>query len=196
MKANYAKRFSAYIMDFLIFSFVVLMLEVILPVSSRKVELSEQLLNLEEKYLYEEITIQEYINEYKGIHLEYDKENISLNIINLVFILGYFIIIPVINGGQTIGKKIMRIKIQKKEGNLNIRDMVLRNFITTSLLQLMISSTLVYLVDNNIYFIVSIIVGLLQILLVIITAFMIIYRRDKSGIQDLITKTFVVEVEK
>ena len=60
-------------------------------------------------------------------------------------------------------------KIKKIDGNLTIRYMVIRNFITTSLLQLMISSTLVYIVNNDIYYNLSIFVSLLQILLVIIT---------------------------
>ena len=120
--------------------------------------------------------------------------NLINQICNLVFILGYFIIIPVVNNGQTLGKKILKIKIEKIDGNLTIRDMVIRNFITTSLLQLMISSTLVYIVNNDIYYNLSIFVSLLQILLVIITSFMIIYRKDEKGVQDLITGTQVIEV--
>lgn len=196
MNASFKKRLCAFIIDFIIFSIVSTIIVFFLPISSRQLELNDKLIELEEKFLDEEITSNEYINEYKEILPEYEKENIALNIINLVFILGYFIIIPVINDGQTVGKKVMKIKIQKEYGNLNTRDMILRNFITTSLLQLMISSTVLYLVDNNTYFVISLIVSFLQILLVIITTFMIIYRKDKSGVQDLITKTSVVEVEK
>ena len=58
----------------------------------------------------------------------------------------------------------------------------------------MISSTLVYIVNNDIYYNLSIFVSLLQILLVIITSFMIIYRKDEKGVQDLITGTQVIEV--
>ena len=58
----------------------------------------------------------------------------------------------------------------------------------------MISSTLVYNVNNDIYNNLSIFVSLLQILLVIITSFMIIYRKDEKGVQDLITGTQVIEV--
>ena len=195
-KASLKKRLLAYFIDFIIFSFVVTLISIILPVSNKQVELNDRLIEVEEKYIDGDIKLDEYINEYKEIMPEYDKENMALNICNLVFILGYFIVIPVINDGQTIGKKIVKIKIVKEEGILNTRDMIIRNFITTSLLQLMLSSTLVYLVNKDIYFITSIIVSLLQILLVILTTFMIIYRKDKNGVQDLITKTSVVEVEK
>ena len=195
MKANFKKRLSAFIIDFIIFYLVSTMIIFVLPASSKQVELSERLIDIEEKFLDEEIVFEDYIDEYKEIMPEYEKENIALNIVNLVFILGYFVIIPVMNDGQTIGKKLIKIKVKKEDDNLNTRDMILRNFVTTSLLQLMVSSTLVYIVDSNTYFIISLIVSFLQILLVIITTFMIIYRKDKNGVHDLLTKTSVVEVE-
>lgn len=197
MRVRFIRRLLAFLIDFFIFYFVVTILGAFLPLSSTQIELNEQIVELQEKYISEDISAEEFINEYKVLMPKYDKENIFLNIINLVYILGYFIVIPVINNnGQTIGKKVMKIRIQKKDGNLTIRDMILRNFVTTSLLQLMISSTIIYLVSGDIYFIISLIVSFLQILLVIITSFMIIYRKDKNGVQDLITKTSVVEVEK
>lgn len=195
MKASFKKRLSAFIIDFIIFYLVSTMIIFVLPTSSKQVELSERLIDIEEKFLDEEIVFEDYIDEYKEIMPEYEKENIALNIVNLVFILGYFVIIPVMNDGQTIGKKLIKIKVKKEDDNLNTRDMILRNFVTTSLLQLMVSSTLVYIVDSNTYFIISLIVSFLQILLVIITTFMIIYRKDKNGVHDLLTKTSVVEVE-
>ena len=195
MKANFKKRLSAFIIDFIIFYLVSTMIIFVLPASSKQVELSERLIDIEEKFLDEEIVFEDYIDEYKEIMPEYEKENIALNIVNLVFILGYFVIIPVMNDGQTIGKKLIKIKVKKEDDNLNTRDMILRNFVTTSLLQLMVSSTLVYIVDSNTYFIISLIVSFLQILLLIITTFMIIYRKDKNGVHDLLTKTSVVEVE-
>lgn len=196
MKASFKKRLVAYIIDFMLFTLVLTMIEYVIPVSSKKRELSDKIVEIEEKLLDGEITNQEYIKEYQTLLPEYDRENMALNICNLVFILGYFIVIPVISDGQTIGKKIMKIKIIKeKDGNLTIRDMIIRNFITTSLLQLMISSTFVYMVSSNLYFIVSLIISLLQIILVITTSFMIIYRKDKNGVQDLLTRTSVVEVK-
>lgn len=196
MKANFTKRLGAYIIDFLIFSLVISVIMSFLPVSDKLKELNNNLNEIQNNLLDDKITSTEYINEYKNILPEYDKENIALNICNLVFILGYFVIIPVINNGQTIGKKVMNIKIEKIDGNLDIKDMIIRNFITTSLLQLMLSSAFIYIFNNNTYFIASIIISLLQLLLVIITTFMIIYRKDKCGIQDLITKTVVNEVER
>lgn len=194
METNFSKRFLAYLIDFLIFMIVTTMIVGLIPSSNKQQELNEQLLKIENSYIENEITIEEYFKEYSNILPNYDKENILLNICNLIFIIGYFVIIPVINDGQTIGKKILKIKILKKEGNLTIKDMIIRNFVTTSLLSLMLSSTIIYLISGKYYFIFTLIINFLQLLLVIISIFMIIYRKDKSGVHDLITNTSVVEV--
>lgn len=194
MKASFKKRLFAYLIDFALLTTIVTIINCVLPTTTKQVEINKELDSLQQNLLDGEIDNKQYFDGYKKLLPELDKSNMAINVCNLVFILGYFIIIPVVNNGQTLGKKILKIKIEKIDGNLTIRDMVIRNFITTSLLQLMISSTLVYIVNNDIYYNLSIFVSLLQILLVIITSFMIIYRKDEKGVQDLITGTQVIEV--
>ena len=194
MKVIFKKRLFAYLIDFVLLTTIVTIINCVLPTTTKQVEINKELDSLQQNLLDGEIDNKQYFDGYKKLLPELDKSNMAINVCNLVFILGYFIIIPVVNNGQTLGKKISKIKIEKIDGNLTIRDMVIRNFITTSLLQLMISSTLVYIVNNDIYYNLSIFVSLLQILLVIITSFMIIYRKDEKGVQDLITGTQVIEV--
>ena len=194
MKVSFKKRLFAYLIDFVLLTTIVTIINCVLPTTTKQVEINKELDSLQQDLLDGEIDNKQYFDGYKKLLPELDKSNMAINVCNLVFILGYFIIILVVNNGQTLGKKILKIKIEKIDGNLTIRDMVIRNFITTSLLQLMISSTLVYIVNNDIYYNLSIFVSLLQILLVIITSFMIIYRKDEKGVQDLITGTQVIEV--
>ena len=194
MKVIFKKRLFAYLIDFVLLTTIVTIINYVLPTTTKQVEINKELDSLQQDLLDGEIDNKQYFDGYKKLLPELDKSNMAINVCNLVFILGYFIIIPVVNNGQTLGKKILKIKIEKIDGNLTISDMVIRNFITTSLLQLMISSTLVYIVNNDIYYNLSIFVSLLQILLVIITSFMIIYRKDEKGVQDLITGTQVIEV--
>ena len=194
MKVSFKKRLFAYLIDFVLLTTIVTIINCVLPTTTKQVEINKELDSLQQNLLDGKIDNKQYFDGYKKLLPELDKSNMAINVCNLVFILGYFIILPVVNNGQTLGKKILKIKIEKIDGNLTIRDMVIRNFITTSLLQLMISSTLVYIVNNDIYYNLSIFVSLLQILLVIITSFMIIYRKDEKGVQDLITGTQVIEV--
>lgn len=194
MSVNFSKRMGAYIIDFMIFIMVTSLITGFLPRSSKLIEVSKQMTDLQDSYMEKETQVDEYISKYKELAYTYDKENIASSICNIVFILGYFAIIPVINNGQTLGKKIMKIKVVKNNGKLTIIDMLIRNTINTSLIQVLLPTILVYLVSNNIYFNIISIVSFIQILLVIITIFMILYRKDKKGVQDLITRTQVIEV--
>ena len=193
MKASFFKRMGAFILDYFIVIFIVSLITMGFN-SNKTNDLTDKMSKLLSDYQNGEITIDEYKDETYKINYELQKSNLTTNIVSVTLYIGYFVVFATLNKGQTLGKKILKIKIEKIDGNLTIRDMVIRNFITTSLLQLMISSTLVYIVNNDIYYNLSIFVSLLQILLVIITSFMIIYRKDEKGVQDLITGTQVIEV--
>ena len=101
----------------------------------------------------------------------------------------YFLIIPIITKGYTLGMYISGIKLS---GKLNIKNMFLRNLIATGLLYLIFSVLLVYFTKDTMYFSILGILGIIQILLVIISTFMIIYRSDSKGIQDIISSTKIV----
>ena len=139
MKVSFKKRLFAYLIDFVLLTTIVTIINCVLPTTTKQVEINKELDSLQQDLLDGEIDNKQYFDGYKKLLPELDKSNMAINVCNLVFILGYFIIIPVVNNGQTLGKKILKIKIEKIDGNLTIRDMVIRNFITTSLLQLMIS---------------------------------------------------------
>jgi len=190
---SFFTRFKAYLIDLMIFIFVVGLVSSFIPKSDRLETISKDLSGLQSAYTKSEITLNEYTKKYEELVPLYDKENIATNICNLIFILGYFIIIPLYNEGQTVGKKLLNIKIKKEKGKLTIFDMIIRNFVTTSLLQLMLSTIFIYVLKSNIYPYAVGIVSLVQILLVIITGIMIIYRKDKKGVHDLITGTHLEE---
>lgn len=190
----FSKRLSAYVIDMIIFIFVLNLISMVIPRNDKLISLNEELNNLQNSYVNKEIDDIEYSNKYKELKPIFDKENIIINICNLVFIIGYFVVIPTINNGQTVGKKLMKIKIVKNNGNLNIIDMLLRNVIVMNLIQVIITTCFIYLLTNNLYYDIISFMGFVRISLVIITIFMILYRKDGKGIQDLITNSSVVEV--
>lgn len=195
MQVKFIKRLEAYLIDFIILMIVTTSIGAALPKSDKLKEQNQNIIQLQEKFSNQAINSTEYVKQYSQILPQYDRENIYYNICSLIFVLGYFIVIPVVNNGQTIGKKIMKIRVIKNNGKLTLFDMLIRSMIVTSLLQILIETTIVYLLPNKYYNILSI-VSFLNILLVIITVFMILYRKDKKGVQDLITNTSVIEVEK
>ncbi len=193
MKANFKKRLGAYLLDSIILSIVLGICSSFIPASSNVINLHKQWDMEIDSYLNNEISTKEVINNYSMIAHDIDKEQVGLSIINGFFILIYFVIYPFFNDGQTLGKKVFKIKIKKDNGDLSMNDLIVRNFIVNGLLTLLVSLALIYILPSMSYFITISILNFIQFILVIVSAFMIIYRSDKKGIQDIITHTSVVE---
>ncbi|MBQ9182077.1 MAG: RDD family protein [Bacilli bacterium] len=194
MKASFKKRLGAYIIDSLILTILLSIISIILPTSSNIINLEKEWDTHIDSYLNHEISTKQVITNYANIAHDIDKEQVGLSIVNGFFILIYFVIYPFLNDGQTLGKKLLKIKIQKDDGQLSLNDLIIRNFIVNGLLTLLISLALIYILPSMPYFITISILNFVQFILVIISGFMVIYRSDKKGIQDILTHTTVVEI--
>lgn len=193
MKTKFRKRLLAYLLDMLIVSFIFSSVMAFIPENKNLIVLDSELNQLNEQYLKNEIDSNVYFNRYATITSSLDRELVLSNLFSIVLILGYFVLLPYYWDGQTIGKKIMKIKISKKEGNLNLNDLLLRSLIVNEVAISIISLSFIYILSDFSYFLLTLICSFIQILLVIISIFMIIYRHDGKGVQDLISGTQVVE---
>lgn len=182
------RRFSAFIIDILLISLLLMIVYYFVP-SKDTTEISQNITKLTERLLNSEIG---HMNFLKGFSeniylLDYDRA--IFNAFNTLVVMLYFIITPLITKGYTLGMYISGIKLS---GKLSVKNLLLRNMIATGLLYLLASIILVYTTKDTLYFILLSIFGIIQFLLVIISTFMIIYRKDHEGIQDKISHTRVV----
>ena len=193
MKASFLKRLVAFILDILIFSLIFGIFTMIIPESNNVTVLNGQLSDLSESFLSQELTISAYFHQYAGIMHSLDKELFLSNLLNFVLMIGYFAVLPFYYYGQTLGKKIMKIKIVKDNDELTMNDLLIRNIIINGFLFNLIGFALIFLVNDLTYFIIISILCFIEILLVIISVFMVLYRHDKKGLHDLWCKTSVIE---
>ena len=193
MKASFGKRLAAFIIDSIIVTMVFTLLTNFMPLSKNVETLNKEMSEVSEKYLNEEITSLEYYNQYGILSHSLDKEMFLSSLLNFVLLIGAFVIIPHYNKGQTIGKKLLKIKLVKDEGELGINDLIIRNVITNGFAYTLIGLTIMFLVNDSVYFITISILSFIQFLLVITSVFMVLYRHDKKGLQDIICKTSVIE---
>lgn len=197
MNASFKKRLVAYIIDFL-FVMSILMIVYNLFLKNDVVKGYELKLNLlSESYMKKEITFSKYTELYSEYIYKIDYNSIIKNILNIVLIFIYYIVFPFIFNGQTFGKKIMKIKIvdRKKEGKVSFVSLIIRSLIINALLVTLISIILVLLLKYNFYFIASSIFVILQLLLVIISACMLLYRKDKLSLEDILSNSKVVSIK-
>lgn len=193
MNSKYNKRLFAYLFDFLLLFFVVMLISVLLPKGNIST-LKNELEIIEQSYLFNTIDQQTYLNETSLIMSKMFKENVLSIMINIVFIILYLIVLPFINKGQTIGMKVLNIKIvNNKLETPSLNELVLRNIVTNGLGYLIIVLSIYYIIPKNIFFITISLLAIIQLLLVIISSFMIIYKKNRKGIQDLISNTKVID---
>ena len=96
-----------------------------------------------------------------------------------------------------LGKQIFKLEIQKQdEKELKFFDLIKRSILIHGIFYLFVMIILVYILPSKTYFWIENILGIMQISIVIISGFMVLYRKDKLGLHDIWAKTVVKEREK
>ena len=195
MSASASKRIIAYIIDFIFVSAILMVVSYFIPKNSNVEFLNNDMNNLTEQVLNSEITFQSYAREYSLYLSNIDKENVIYNVISVVVLLIYYVIVPVIFKA-TLGKYIMKLEIKHKDGKkLNLYNTFVRSCITEGMLYSLITIFLVQTVSSETYLINLIILGFIEFILVITSLFMILYKRDKRGLHDILSRSIVVDKE-
>lgn len=189
MRANLKKRALAYTIDIIILGLILLLVNIIVPKDEKDINIKLDSLN--ETYLNKEISFNDYLEEYSIISYEIDKNNIIYTIVNIIFVIIYFIIMPFIFSGQTIGKKIMKIKLVK-EDKLTITSLVIRNLIINGLGYMLLSLILIHILKPYSYFIITTILSIMQLTLIIIILIGLIKNNNNLILHDRLSKTKVV----
>ena len=195
MSASASKRIIAYIIDFIFVSAILMVVSYFIPKNSNVEFLNNDMNNLTEQVLNSEITFEAYAREYSLYLSSVDKENVIYNVTSVVVMLIYYVIVPVIFKA-TLGKYIMKLEIKHKDGKkLNLYNTFVRSCITEGMLYSLITIFLVQIVSSETYLINLIILGFIEFILVITSLFMILYKRDKRGLHDILSRSIVVDKE-
>lgn len=192
MTSGIGRRAGAYIIDYFIISILILIVTIFIPVTVKETEYSKDIISKTTEFAKGEITLSEYYTDYQEIAYNLAKIDFPVSIANVVIILIYFVIIPYFQNGQTFGKKILKIKVIKEKGKLTINDLIVRTVINEKLLTLLVALGAVYLTQAGLYNTIVSSLNIVQGGLIIASIGMIIFRKDKLGLQDMITKTRVV----
>jgi uncharacterized RDD family membrane protein YckC len=189
------RRVEAFLLDVLILAIALEMLSLVFPTNNNVVKLNKEFNTITDNYLNGDLEYSKYIHEAGNIEYLVDREQIFYNVMNVILVIIFFVFIPFLNNGSTLGKKVMKLKIVDKEGNKpNMNILIIRSLIFNSLGYLLITLAAIFIVKDYNYFILTIILSIIELLLVIISIFMILYRSDKRGVHDFIAGTKVVKI--
>lgn len=194
-KAYFLQRLLAYVLDMTIVVLVSTLISY--PFISTKAvdKLNKQSSEILEKYQNQEISAKTYFNQSMDNSYQLSKETGLTNIVTIVVYVLYFIVYQMYMNGQTIGKRIMKIRIVKnKDGTLSMNDMLVRGLINNYILANILIAIFV-LINRNTYVYGSSIVQIIQYAILIASIFMIIIRKDGRSVAALICGTKVVSLK-
>ena len=195
------KRLMAYVIDILIVSICmtpILNWSVINPYIDEYTENYTEYTELLEQANAGDIDPEDAEYEEKIIDLNYqiNKYKVVSSSISAGSLLLYFALLQWALKGQTIGKKIMKIKVvaNREDKKLNIGNYILRSLILNNIIFTIVLIVGVYLFKEDGYYNLSMIVSYLQLLVMSIIMLMIVLRKDFRGLHDIIAGTKVIDV--
>ena len=193
----FKKRLLAYFIDIIILSLILTFVGLFIPSNSNLVNLNNELVSINDNFINQEIDTITFINQYSNIGYSIGRELFLSNLISVAVGIVYFIVFPLYNGGQSIGKKVIGLKIVSvDDSDVSSNSLLIRYLLMESIGTTIISMCLIFVIKDFYYILCDSILSFLQFLVVIISAFMVIYRRDKRSLPDLIAGTKVIEVKK
>ena len=196
MPAQFNKRFFAYIIDIFIVLVIANLITMFIPISEKTQDYYKELQTTQKKMYDKEIDVKEYTDIVLEDNYNISKGTVLISLTSIIIYILYFVVYQVYNNGQTVGKKVSKIKVKSiTDESLSINTMLFRALIIYGIATNIINLILILLLKKELYLSISNTISIIQSLIVIISVFMILFSKQKRGIHDIITKTEVVNKE-
>lgn len=193
-KAYFLPRILAYVFDAFLITFVASFLFSFFPQAETVQKLNEQQIEVQEQFLDQEIDVETYIAQSLDLSYDIAYQNVIYVIFDVALGVLYFVVFQYKNQGQTLGKKLMRVRIvsSEEDGKVSINQYLFRALILQAILINVLSVIGVLVFSKDIYGSFSYGLSFVQIGINLVTLFMILFRKDGRGVHDVIAKTWVV----
>ena len=196
------KRVCAYIIDIAIVSFIFMLfskIELLNPNAEEFDKVYDEFTTYVEKNSTTSDGLKNIMSgdEYKNFSYKLSKLQIPNSILNIVITFGYFVVFQYLNKGQTVGKRLMKIRVKSKDGKragfvqILVRSLLINEIIASIILVIFIST-----MSQSMYLKANRIVELIDMLIVYGSLGFIMFRPDACGLHDLLMNTVVVNDEK
>lgn len=192
MKAKFFDRLTAYIIDVIIISLITSIIFTSIPTNNK--ELEKQLSSLQDEVLSNNITYEEFVDEYQDLYYKNKKDTMTQSAITLTITIAYFVIFQYMNKGQTIGKKILHLRVvdNNTEKPLSIFKGLIRSLLIWNILSGTLGIFLIYILNKESYITSYLIISSLESIFIFITAMFTLYRKDNRGLHDIIIDSKVI----
>lgn len=193
MKASFFKRLGAFFIDY----FIVILIASIITMgfsNTSSEEISKKMNNLVSDYQSEKISIDEYTEETYKLNYDLQKSNLNTNVVSITLYIGYFIIFATLNKGQTLGKKLLKIKVvNKEEKKPSVWNMFVRSLFIYNLASAIFSVVFINFLGISTFTNIYTTIGYIEFFVIIISFFMATCKKDGRGLHDMMAGTNVIE---
>ena len=193
-KVLFSQRLFAYLIDYLIVSIFAALIACAFIDADKMLDLNKRLENVTKEIATSEkldnLKYEEYIDacydvaRYQGI----------ITLAELVMIILYFVIYQIYNNGQTIGKKLMKIKVISKKDELTMNQMIFRTCLSTTLIVNMLSLLLLSFVSKYTYFYGVLVIEFIFNTIFLISVGMVMFGKNGYALHDKLFNTEVVKI--
>lgn len=191
------KRIVAYIIDYLLVTLVSTALVYITFINPRYdeyVEASEKYNEIAQDYYAKEIDANEFSKEISEISYELNSSGYVYTIGNIIIIFLYFGVFVYFTKGQTLGKRIMGIKIISNKGKeLKWYNYFIRAFILNGVI-LNLCTLIAICFKESTYLKIYNAASNFDMILMIVLFLMILFWKDGRGLHDILAGTKVIDV--
>ena len=192
MTVSFIERLGAYILDAIIVSIIASLICYNLPSNDSNIE--NRLNELSKQFTTGEITSKEFYHEYNDILYENQKSNIIPTGIKLLLTIGYFVVFQYMNKGQTLGKKMLHIRVVDKDTKKppTIVKGLIRSLIILGILSLTVNLITINLFSKKVYIPCYYTFSIIEIIFIVISIGLIVFK-DGNGLHDKMANTEVIK---
>ena len=189
------KRIIAFVIDIVIVSLVVSLIN-LLPLDPYK----DKYKDTYEKYnevvkKSSEDGSHDYKDEIIELNYEVYKYRTYSSMFSATALILYFGVLPLVMNGQTLGKKIMKLRVvSNNEKKLNFWKYLIRIVILNNIWLSLINVGAVYVVSGVKFYYVTYVISMLSSLIYMLNLIMVMFRKDNRGLHDMVAGTKVILV--
>lgn len=137
----------------------------------------------------------DYQKKYEDLAYKIAKNSSISSVIYIIVTILYFGIFNLVTDGQTLGKKIFKLKIvSSDDGKPNIVSYLIRSVLLYNTIYYLVSLIGIYTLNKENYYLVTNIVYQIQYYIQIIIICMVMLRTDGRGLHDILAKTKVISI--
>lgn len=190
-----SKRIKSFLIDFVVLAAFFLLIQYLIPKTEYVKTLEAEQNAIMEDYFAHRIQFADYVSSYGNVFYESSKEGQTTYLIYLLFMLGYFVVLPFLWKGRTLGCYLSGVQIERfDQGKLHIWQLFVRYSIVFGLGYVFLNNLCLLCIPKTYYFIVISIIAVFQFVVAIFSMITVIFRKEKRGLHELLSNTEITKI--